>query len=229
MKYSTIFLDFDDTLIDTQGYATKCLRLIYTKYGLNRYFPTSDDFINTYHQHIGKLWEAYALAEIDKQTLLETRFDKTFEGFPEVRKDFLRRVNDDFVQLVVKNDIRIDGAEEILKYLKKKYQIVMLSNGFSEMQYDKLENAGFTRYFDDVILSDVVGVNKPHPDIFNFALGKMRVTADRSIMIGDSYMADIKGAINSNIDQIWYNPKKEKAETAPTYSIDSLYQIKDIL
>lgn len=229
MRYTTILFDFDDTLIDTQGYATKCLETLYTKYDLNHFFPTSIDFINIYHKHVGLLWEEYALAKIDKQTLLNTRFDGTFKNFPNAERDFLKTLSNDFIQLVVKNNTHIDGAQEILEYLKGKYQIVMLSNGFSEMQYDKLENAGFTNYFDDVILSDVIGINKPHPDIFKFALNKLGTTAERTIMIGDNYLADIKGAIDSNIDQIWYNPRKEKAEIAPTYTIESLYQIKDIL
>lgn len=229
MKYTTVLLDFDDTLIDTQGYATTCLHTLYSKHQLNQYFATETEFTDIYHKHVGKLWEAYALGKIDKQTLLGTRFDKTFEHIPSITKDFLADLSKDFMQLTIQNDVHIDGAKEVLEYLKSKYQIAMLSNGFSEMQYDKLDNAGFTLYFDDVILSDVVGVNKPHPDIFNFALNKLGVTAQQTIMIGDNYLADIKGAMDSNIDQIWYNPKNEKVETTPTYTISSLYEIKGIL
>lgn len=229
MKYKAILLDFDDTLIDTQGYATKCLEQLYITHELNKFFETSESFIDTYHLHIGKLWEDYALGKIDKQTLLKTRFDKTFESFGYVSPDFLEELNDDFVKSVVKNNIYIDGAKEIMEYLKSKYPIAMLSNGFSEMQYDKLNNVGFTDYFDHVILSDVVGVNKPHPAIFNYALQKLGVGAHETIMIGDNYLADIKGAMNSNIDQIWYNPKDEQAELAPTYTINNLMEIKNII
>ena len=78
MKYTTVLLDFDDTLIDTQGYATTCLHTLYSKHQLNQYFATETEFTDIYHKHVGKLWEAYALGKIDKQTLLGTRFDKTF-------------------------------------------------------------------------------------------------------------------------------------------------------
>lgn len=229
MKYTTVLLDFDDTLIDTQGYATTCLHNLYGKHQLGQYFSSEAEFTSIYHKHVGKLWEDYALGKIDKQTLLNTRFNKTFEHVPSITSMFLEDLNQDFIQLVIQNDIHIDGAKDILEYLKTKYQIVMLSNGFSEMQYDKLDNAGFTPYFDDVILSDVVGVNKPHPEIFSFALKKLGVNANQTIMIGDNYMADIKGAMDSGIDQIWYNPKMEKVEQNPTYTVRSLYEIKDIL
>lgn len=229
MKYTTVFLDFDDTLIDTQGYASKCLYTLYAKHGLDKYFDTPQTFITKYHKHLNKLWEDYALGKINKETLNGTRFDKTFEDIEGIERDFLTHLSEDFLNKVVKIDMQIDGAQEILEYLKPKYKIVMLSNGFSELQYEKLKSVGFTAFFDDVVLSDILTVNKPHPDIFNFALEKNGTTAEKTIMIGDNYLSDIKGAMDSGIDQIWYNPKKEKVQNEPTYTVEKLLEIVDIL
>lgn len=229
MKYTTILLDFDDTLIDTQGFAEKCLKGVYADHNVQQYYPTFEDFIKVYSQNTHRLWELYALGEIDKQTLINGRFYKPFEDFGDASREYLDEMNRDFMSRVVHIDDHIDGAKEILEYLKPKYKIVMLSNGFSELQYDKLSNAGFAKYFDEIVLSDVVGVNKPHPDIFNYALNKMRVNREESIMIGDNYLTDIQGAMNSGIDQIWYNPENKDVEKNPTYTVARLTEIINIL
>lgn len=229
MRYTTVLLDFDDTLIDTQGYAQKCLQGIYADYNIESYYPTFEDFYLVYNTNTHSLWEQYALGNIGKQALINGRFYKPFEGFENATKEYLDRMNRDFMSRVVHIDYYIDGAKLLLEYLKAKYKVIMISNGFKELQYDKLDSVGFTPYFDEVVLSDEVGVNKPHPDIFHFAMEKAEATAEETIMIGDSYLADIKGAMNSGIDQIWYNPKKLEAEVKPTYTIAELKEIMNIL
>lgn len=229
MKYTTILLDFDDTLIDTQGYAERCLQGIYKDYKIENFFSSYDEFVSVYMKYTHQLWDLYALGKIDKQVLINDRFYKPFEGKEGATRKYLDEMNRDFMSRVVHIDAYIDGSKEILEYLKPKYKIVMLSNGFSELQYNKLDSVGFTHYFDKVVLSDVVGVNKPHPDIFKYALKSVGAYERDSIMIGDNLLADIKGAMNSNIDQIWFNPGNKEADEKPTYTVSRLEEIKNIL
>lgn len=227
MRYKNILLDFDDTLIDTQGFASKCLEKMYCDYDMHRYFESSNEFLTHYHKHIHQLWEDYSLGIIDKATLLKERFNRPFAHLPQVDDHFTNMLNDDFLTRVVHINETIDGAKELLLYLKdKKYKLIMLSNGFTELQYHKIKNVGFEGIFDEIILSDVAGVNKPHPQIFELALEKAGGTSYNTIMIGDNYLADIKGAMNSGIDQIWYNAGNEQPEVEPTYTV---YHLKDIM
>lgn len=227
MRYKNILLDFDDTLIDTQGFASKCLWEMYGEHDLGRYFDSHNHFLKCYHDHIRQLWEDYSLGVIDKSTLLKERFQRVFSHLPEVDSEFITTLNGDFMTRVVQIDRAIDGAKELLCYLKDKgYKLVMLSNGFTELQYRKMKNVGFEGLFDEIILSDVVGVNKPHPQIFELALGRVGGTAQNSIMIGDNYLADIQGAMNAGMDQVWYNAYNEEVEVAPTYTV---YHLKDIM
>lgn len=228
--YKNIFIDFDDTLIDTQGFATKCLTELYDEYSLTNYFDSQDQFLTTYHKHTKKLWEDYALGLVDKDTLLRERFEKPFAHVPQIIGRFTENLNRHFLEKVVEIDWLIDGALDLLEYLKEKdYKIIMLSNGFTEMQYKKINKVGFDKYFDHVILSDAVGKNKPDPIIFEEALRINHSKVEESVMIGDSYMTDIQGAINIGMDQIWYNPQKLVAEVEPTYVVSKLPDIKAIL
>lgn len=229
MKYTTVFLDLDDTLIDTEGNTKMCMQNIYKDHHIDQYYPTFDEFFTVYHASTSELWSNYAKGIIDKPTLLKTRFKKPFQAFPDATQNYLDNISVDFMSRMTLMDTQIEGAEKLLSYLYKKYSIVMISNGFTEMQYKKMDSAGLTKYFDEVILSDAVGVNKPHPDIFSYALEKAKTTADKAIMIGDNILADIEGAVNSHIDQIWYNPKGKEADFRPTHTVKHLQEILDIL
>ena len=230
MKYTTILLDLVDTLIDTQANSRECLKEIYRDYNISDYYPTFDDFLSVYMNNRNILWSKYSKGEIDKQTLIDGRFVNPFRDFAEITLQDTRRMNDDFLSRVVYKETHIEGAGELLEYLKPKYQIIVLSNGFTELQYRKIESAGFTPFFDGVVLSDKVGVNKPHPVIFSYALQEAGVNPEDVIMIGDNLQTDIIGAKNSGIDQLWFNPKNENPnDVRPTYTVGKLLEIKDIL
>jgi putative hydrolase of the HAD superfamily len=179
---------------------------------------------------VSRLWELYGRGKITKAILHRERFIAPLNTVEEISDEQALAINDEFIKRVMKKGTLITGAEELLDYLKSRYSLHILSNGFTEMQYVKIESAGLTGYFDKIILSDEVGVNKPHPDLFSFALKKIGADRDRVIMIGDNLFTDIGGAYNSGIDQVWYNPEhKPIQDFQPTYIVDKLYDIKNIL
>jgi putative hydrolase of the HAD superfamily len=106
----------------------------------------------------------------------------------------------------------------------------ILSNGFKELQSHKMRTAGIDKYFDALILSEDIGVNKPNRELYEYALQKTGSKREESIMIGDMFETDIVGAANIGMEQIYFNPKRKESHTfAPTYMVDELLQIKDIL
>lgn len=228
--YKTIFFDLDDTLCDTVSNSRECLYDIYNEYEISKFYPTFTDFLTIYTPNTERLWAMYSRGEISKDYLLKERFLVPFRPFKEVTEDMAMQMNKDFLGRVKFKKKTIEGTKEILEYLKPKYIMHIISNGFSEIQYTKMESAGITSYFDKVILSDVIGVNKPHPDIFDYALKETGTDKKDAIMIGDNLFSDINGAKNSGIDQIWFNPNEDHDEgLQPTYTIKSLFELKDIL
>lgn len=231
MKYSTIFLDLDDTLIDTIHNTVETVEEIYNDYHLSKYFDSFDDFYkNAFRPNNLFLWKEYEHQRISKEYLLHNRFIRTFGAIDEISDEHALEINRDYLKRVVRKPTLIPGCIEILKYLKPKYRICILSNGFTEMQYDKIKNADLTDYFDDVILSDMVGINKPQRGIFDYAIKQTGICEEEVIMIGDNYSTDITGAHGAGIDQIWYNPKNLSIEEfVPTHTISNLQEIKNIL
>ncbi len=93
-----------------------------------------------------------------------------------------------------------------------------------------MRGAGIESYFQHVVLSDQVGTNKPHPEIFSVALQKANAQPNEVLMIGDSWTSDIVGAKNSGIDQMWFNPHGASlGEFSPTYVIKHLLDICRII
>lgn len=231
MKYIDILLDLDDTLIDTAANTKTTVEEIYNDYNLNRYFDSFPMFFTFYHTNVSKLWDMYNKGQITKDEIQIERFGVSLRHIPELDEKKIKEINEDYIQRIMLKDTLIDGATGLLDYLKPRYKIHILSNGFTEMQYQKMDSAGISEnYFDNIILSDTVGVNKPHPDIFAYALNKAGTDKSKVIMIGDNLQTDILGAYNSGIDQIWFNPEgKSPGDLQPTYIVGKLSEIKDIL
>ena len=172
----------------------------------------------------------YRDGKINKDELIVERFLAPVREFGIDDAEYAKKLNDDFLERTTLKTGLIDGALELLNYLKLRYTMHILSNGFKEVQYKKIENSGLNGYFDSIILSDEAGANKPHPDIFDYALKKSSAQREKTLMIGDSWDADIVGAYNSNMHQIWFNPEGLKPNGfKPTYTVKKLQEIMEIL
>ncbi|MDR2955479.1 MAG: YjjG family noncanonical pyrimidine nucleotidase [Prevotella sp.] len=231
MKYTDILLDLDDTLIDTAQNTRETVKEIYEDYKLNDHFESFPAFFSFYHANVSKLWVAYNNGKLGKDDIQQKRFGVSLSHLPGMTGEHIATINADYIERIMQKEALVDGAMDLLEYLAPKYKLHILSNGFTEMQYIKMESARLPlSAFDNIILSDVVGVNKPHPGIFRYALDKARVKANETIMIGDNIDTDIRGAYDSGIDQIWFNPEgKSMTDFKPTYIVKRLSDIKAIL
>lgn len=251
-QYKAIFIDWDDTIGDFHGSAVDALRDIYEKHHLAELFPSFDAYYETYHEHNVGLWEQYGRGEVTKAFLQRDRFlwpichqmgiptpdDKFTQKCqaPLCKNPLVRladQMGEDFLAFTNKYFRVLPGAAELVRYLASKYPLTVVSNGFVEVQYYKVEHSGLKDYFQHIVLSEEVGIQKPQPRIFEVALEKNGLCADEVLMIGDSYSSDIQGAKNAGIDQLWISPLptsplREEEKTA-TFIVHSLAEIYDIV
>lgn len=228
--YKSLFFDLDDTLWDTQYNNKECLKEIYMDYNFARHYKSFEAFYDIYMPHNLQLWAQYRKHEIDRKTLILERFLHILRPLGITDEDYTLKLNSDFLQRTANKTKLIPGAIDLLKYLRPYYRMFILSNGFREIQSLKMKNSGLSPYFEKIILSEDAGIQKPHKGIFDFALKTTNSRRKESIMIGDSWEADIEGAYQSKIDQIWYNPEKiPHQEFSPTYQADALIKIKEFL
>lgn len=229
-KYRTIFIDLDDTIYDFAGASRESFEEAYTLLGYERFFNSFSHFLSLYEPHNLELWGLYGEGKITKAQLNSDRYSYPLRMVgidnQELADTFCREV---LSRIPTKNKV-IPGAIELLEYLYPKYDLYILSNGFKELQEHKMQTAGLRQYFKKIVLSEDIGINKPHPELFIHALQVANAAIENSIMIGDMFDTDIVGAAGVEMDQIFYNRKGlDKLPFRPTYTVRNLLQIKEIL
>ncbi len=228
--YKHIFFDLDHTLWDFDRNAEETLLELYDTYHLHDLGLTSAQaFIDTYTRNNHQLWADYHLGKITKQTLRETRFKKTFLDMGLSPELIPLKFEEDYVRMCPYKTNLFPYAHEVLAYLQSKYALHLISNGFKEATTVKVSHTDLARYFQNIIISELVGVNKPDKAIFTHALNLAGAEVHESLMIGDSLEADVYGALNFGMDAIYFNPAQlPKPEDVPV-QITSLKDLCSLL
>ena len=226
MKVKNVFFDLDHTLWDFERNSALTFDLLFKNYNLK---INLNDFLDVYVPINLKYWRLYRNEEITKEYL---RFNRLNDAFTELEmhlsSDLIDKISYDYVDNLPKFNHLIEGAQELLKYLKKRYSLHLITNGFRNVQSNKLKNSGIDNFFDFVFDSESAGVKKPNPLIFNHALDKSKSKANESVMIGDSYEADILGSLAVGMNAIHYINFGEKHHNK-CLIVNNLLSIKDIL
>ena len=243
-QYKAVFIDWDDTIGDFVGAAKLALQEMYDKYHLDDYFASHEEFVSLYKPHNIELWDKYGKDLVTKEYL---SFDRFFFPLMHGSKGGERRLGDkairqevaalaeqlseDFLNMTTARFSLLEGAEELVRYLAKKYPLTVVTNGFVEVQYEKFDKSGLRDCFAHIVLSEEVGCQKPNPRIFEEALRMNGLQAEDVVMIGDSWNSDIQGAINAGIDQIWIRKSQDPLPEgqSATYLVQSLSDVMEIL
>ena len=227
MQYKNIFFDLDDTLWAFSFNARDTFEEMYRKYEYDRYFRSFEHFYELYERRNIELWAEYADGKVTKEELNRQRFLYPLEAVGEGDTALAKAFSDDFFA-VIPTKSRL--MQEVLEYLAPKYNLYILSNGFQELQCHKMRSAGIDHYFKKVVLSDDIGVLKPWPEIFHFAMSATQSELRESLMVGDSWENDIKGAQGVGIHQVFYNVTgRTEFPFKPTYQITDLKELLQLL
>ena len=228
-RYTHLFFDLDRTLWDFETNSTETLTEMYNEFSLRLYAPDFFSFFRSFHEVNDKLWLAYRNKEITKQQLRWQRFYLTLKSFDYSDEKLARELDEFYVKVSPFKTKLLPGTINLLDQLKEKYRMFILTNGFAEVQFVKLENCGLKKYFEKVYISEHIGFQKPAKEYFEFVLKDLNVSASDCLMIGDDCSTDITGAKNCNIDQVYYNSRKTRTDCKATYEISELSELIRIL
>jgi len=230
MQYKHLFFDLDHTIWDFDKNAEETLNELYHTYQLRDLgLHSADLFIEVYTHNNHQLWAEYHVGKITKQKLRETRFSKTFIDLGLSPNLIPQQFEDDYVKICPTKTNLFPKAHETLRYLKERYSLHLISNGFKESTELKVSNNGLNHYFENVVISEVVGFNKPDKAIFNHALTLANAGISESIMIGDSIEADIRGAQDYGMKAIYFNPERKEIPEDVDQEIACLSELMSIL
>lgn len=225
-KITDVFFDLDHTLWDFDKNSALTFKRIFTEYRVEVPF---NDFIKIYEPINLNYWKLYREERIDKPSLRYGRLKDSFDLLNfKVEDELIHILSEDYIKYLTTFNHLFDGALEILIYLNTNYKLHIITNGFEEAQYRKIKNSKIDHFFKTITNSEMVGVKKPNPIIFNHALELAQTSPEQSMMIGDNLEADILGALNVGLDVILFNHHKVEVDTS-IKKVDTLLQLKNYL
>lgn len=228
--YQHLFFDLDHTLWDYDRNVRESLSELFQIYTLQDVgIPSFDQFFASFHAVNYQLWDDYNLGKIDKQGLRRERFPRIFSHAGGDVNAIPAPFEEDFMYRTSSKPHLFPYSKEILDYLKKKYRVHLITNGFDESQAKKMRSSGITDYFELVVTSETTGYKKPDPRIFYHALEQLNAEASTCLMIGDNPNSDILGAQRAAIDQVYFNPEGKASPIQATYEIRHLQELEQLL
>jgi putative hydrolase of the HAD superfamily len=221
-----VFFDLDHTLWDFDKNSALTFEKIFN---INNININTIDFLTHYAPINLKYWKLYREEKINKNRLRFDRLNDTFLAINlKLEEDLIYKLSEDYITHLTSFNHLFENTLEILDYLNLNYNLHIITNGFDEIQHKKLTKSNINQYFKTVTNSEMVGVKKPNPKIFNFALELANTKVHQSIMIGDSYEADILGAKSIGMDVVFFDVNNMTLDTN-IKQIDNLIQLKKYL
>ena len=202
-EITDIFFDLDHTLWDFDKNSALTFKKIFE---MNAIEVNLKEFLFHYEPINFQYWKLYREDRIDKSSLRYGRLNDAFNAVDySVSDDTIYRLSEDYIDYLSSFNHLFDHTLEVLDYLNESYELHIITNGFSEVQQGKLDKSSISHYFKTVTNSEMVGVKKPNPKIFNHALNTANTLAQKSVMIGDNFEADILGAKDVGMKVIHFN------------------------
>ena len=202
-----LFFDLDRTLWDFDRNSENALKQIFAEEELEARIGGFEHFHQQYIYQNAHLWKLYGKGKIKKDDLRYERFRVTLKHFKLQDEALVRRLSDAYVQISPLQTALFPAAIETLQELQQMgYNLHIITNGFQEVQFIKLENCGLRAFFDVIVCSEFVGKNKPEPAIFNYAMNQANAKPAQAIMIGDDYHVDVAGALRAGMQAVWFDP-----------------------
>ena len=165
------------------------------------------------------------------------RFDRVLERLdaPESARepDFVDRLVDCHMALLARCTVLPDSHGLALERLAANHRLALVSNfDHAPTCLAILDRLDIARFFEDIVVSDSVGLVKPHPSLFEAPLARMGIAAEDALFVGDTPDADVLGAKQAGMDVAWINGKGRELDPElpePDFEIASFAELPDLL
>ncbi len=228
-NYKHLFFDLDNTLWDFRANSREAFCDVFENLGLSKHISEFDRFIELYEIYNEKLWTEYRKGRMNKEAMRRDRLILTFRELGIEDEELVRKTNELYIQTAPTKTHLFPGVHETLSYLAGKYNLYILTNGFSEIQLLKISSCGLQHYFKKLFMAEMVGYQKPDRRFFEYAIKSVHAHKNECLIIGDDPEADIHGGLNAGIDQVYFNLHNRPCRTAPTFEIKEISGLREIL
>ncbi|RNF40419.1 YjjG family noncanonical pyrimidine nucleotidase [Planococcus salinus] len=225
-KYDIILFDVDDTLMDFRISERNALHNTFMEFNLPNGFS---DYHDSYRAISKILWNELEQGKLALGNLGVERFNRLFKQHGIAVDASL--FSQSYLGYLGKETHLMPGAVDLCSSLEQ-CRLAIITNGFGHVQKARIENSPLKDLFEQVVISEETGFQKPDSGIFDYTFSKMGIKdKNRVLIVGDSLTSDIKGGSDYSIDTCWFNPhqKSNGTEVIPTYEIRELAELSDIV
>ncbi|HBF66097.1 MAG TPA: noncanonical pyrimidine nucleotidase, YjjG family [Clostridium sp.] len=222
MKKKFLLFDIDHTLMDFSATEKKGLKKCFDSFGI----PFTEEIFSWYLSHNRILWAQYECGKIPRDIIFQNRFTDTFAEFS-IKADG-NLMEKAYRQALSEGIDLIEDALDVVKKLHKTHELYVVTNGLAATQEKRLIDSGLAPYFKAIFVSEVIGLQKPMIEYFQYCFERIpNFQKEEAIIIGDSLSSDIQGGMRAGIDSCWFNPNGVTNETEfqPTYEIQCLTEL----
>ncbi|WP_128546299.1 YjjG family noncanonical pyrimidine nucleotidase [Larkinella soli] len=229
--YKHLFFDLDHTLWDFDRNSMESICELYEQFRLTELGIESAEEFNRHFLTINRrLWAEYDNNRLTHSDIRHRRFRMVMNALGVTDHSICDELNEAYLRVLPRKPHLMESAMEVLDYLKNRYVLHIITNGFDEIQALKMASSNLTDYFQEIITNQRAEAKKPDPRIFDFALTVTGADVQESLMIGDNYDADVRGALNAGMDVVYYNYTTRPVDgPAPTYEIQHLKELMTLL
>ncbi|NOT77321.1 MAG: noncanonical pyrimidine nucleotidase, YjjG family [Cyclobacteriaceae bacterium] len=229
-KYSCILFDLDHTLWDYEVNSKETLEALFHSHQLQQKGIEGFEHFFERFTHVNTdLWKLYDKGLIGQEVIRLERFHKVFLASGLEAYELSQKFSDEYLIELPKKENLLPHTKETLQYLSERYPMVIVTNGFEEMQGIKLTSGGIRHYFKNIVTSQRAGDKKPSRKIFDFALAEIGHDHTTALMVGDNLITDIGGARSAGLDTVYFNPKGDPHSEEVTFEVRSLHELKNLL
>jgi 2-haloacid dehalogenase len=227
--YNHLLFDADGTLFDFNAAEAMALEAMFNEFGI----ACTPEMKTLYSTVNHAIWKEFEKGNIRIEDLKEERFHRFFKEIGSDHNPVL--ASERYLDHLAQSDHLLPKAFALLTTLKSMgFQLSLITNGISRVQRGRLDATKTTSFFDHIVISEEIGIQKPEVGFFQqlFTLAKMDESAKReALVIGDSLSSDILGGNKAGLATCWYNPHKipPNPSIVPTYEIADLEELFSIL
>jgi len=209
-KWQAVFFDLDETLLKNELPAERLFRYHMTD-DLAPVADCADEFLQALMQTAGAIWAQMGTFKSVEAALIDA-YDRALRHL-NLNVDatvLLTR----FVSVSAEHTRLNQGALELVQWLRARgIKTGVISNGFHCVQRPKVIQHHLDQWMDAIVFSEQVGVHKPDPEIFHYALQQLSVAPEQSLYVGDHLTNDIEGGRQAGLTVRLYDPEGVQRET----------------
>ncbi|MBI1194061.1 MAG: noncanonical pyrimidine nucleotidase, YjjG family [Bacteroidetes bacterium] len=230
-----LFFDLDNTLWDFTRNSASVLEELHARFSLaNVGIPTAAAFVERYEVHNEQAWKMYREGQLDHERLRWERYWRTLADFGCDNRKLAIELSGAYLETLAAQKLLMPGARQLIQQLHGQYPLHIVTNGFEEVQHNKLKYSGLDAYFLSVTTAEGAGVAKPDPRIFRSALAVAGALPEESLYIGDHATTD-SSALAVGMHFLWYhpghdggNPEFDPKKTGPEAGLTVLQDLLDL-